>query len=709
MKNRVFWKWGLGVALTVVAFAGVCLQGLNSPPTNTVALAAQDTAVDATAQPAPDAELAVATQAPETDLADAAVKPISTEQAVPPNIKPTAATAQIIRLAESGVSESVLLAFATNSSSVFDLRADEIIYLNDIGVPGSVVTAMIQRDQTLKEMAASSAAPAPAPYPAEPAPAPAPEPAAPPPDYPTEPYAPPDYATEPYPPPVDASYSTFYDSLAPYGTWVDVGGYGPCWQPTVGVINPTWQPYFDCGRWIYTDCGWYWLSSYSWGWAPFHYGRWFCHHRLGWCWAPDTVWGPSWVCWRSVGSYCGWAPLPPGAWFTTGIGLTFHGAAVTSGFGFGLGANSFAFVDFRHFNDHHLRQHALPRDQANRIFQQTVVTTRIVGRNNTIINNGIAPQRVAAATGTPVHRVAIRESSATTVRGLRPERLAGDGQTLTVFRPPLREPARTPSGAPVLWRGAEGRAGTTRPAGPAAPAHPAPARAAPGTRAAIDSGASKPFILRGSGQAAQAVEGNAASGARRAYPPGSLVVVGKRDGTQPQASYPSAPSAALAPQAPSAPSAQNSSPRAAVNRWWEPGATRVPQTRAPSQPSWYVQRAPQPGAVGNQQPAPRSEVPRYSPGAVNRSSAPQPAAASRQYAPPAYQAPARSAPAEVPRYSPAPTPARSAPAEMPHYSPAPAPAPQRTYSPPVEPRAAPAAPAAPAPSAPASPSARNSR
>ena len=103
----------------------------------------------------------------------------------------------------------------------------------------------------------------------------------------------------------------FYDTLAPYGTWVQVDGYGRCWQPLVVVSEPGWQPYCDRGHWVYTDAGWYWMSDYSWGWAPFHYGRWFHHERFGWVWTPDTVWGPSWVTWRYSDDYCGWAPLPP--------------------------------------------------------------------------------------------------------------------------------------------------------------------------------------------------------------------------------------------------------------------------------------------------------------------------------------------------------------------------------------------------------------
>ena len=139
----------------------------------------------------------------------------------------------------------------------------------------------------------------------------------------------------------------------PYGTWVDVDGYGRCWRPSVVVYNPGWQPYCDHGHWVYTDCGWYWFSDYSWGWAPFHYGRWFRDPRWGWCWAPDTVWGPSWVTWRYSDNYCGWAPLPPRAVYREGVGFFYNGVAVGVGFDFGLSWNCFAFVPIGHFCDPH--------------------------------------------------------------------------------------------------------------------------------------------------------------------------------------------------------------------------------------------------------------------------------------------------------------------------------------------------------------------
>src|SRR5438552_2890607 len=69
------------------------------------------------------------------------------------------------------------------------------------------------------------------------------------------------------------SVNFFYDNLAG-GSWIDVEGYGYCWQPDVAVSDPTWRPYAD-GYWAYTDDGWTWVSYEDFGWATYHYGRWF--------------------------------------------------------------------------------------------------------------------------------------------------------------------------------------------------------------------------------------------------------------------------------------------------------------------------------------------------------------------------------------------------------------------------------------------------
>jgi hypothetical protein len=85
--------------------------------------------------------------------ADANV-PGATDDSVPPatlplDILPGSPLAQVIQLAQSGVDESVILSYVNGSSSPFNLTSDQIIYLKDIGLPNSVVNAMIQRDQQL--------------------------------------------------------------------------------------------------------------------------------------------------------------------------------------------------------------------------------------------------------------------------------------------------------------------------------------------------------------------------------------------------------------------------------------------------------------------------------------------------------------------------------------------------------------------------------
>jgi hypothetical protein len=141
----------------------------------------------------------------------------STESsALPPNILPTSPLAQVIRLAQSGVDESVIITYVTNSGSTFNLNSDEIIYLKDIGLPNEVVTAMMQRDQQLQQqMTATTYQP-----PAQPAPETTEQP-------------------EPVPveQPAEVTVNYFYDNLALYGNWVDVDGYGRCWRPSV-VVYP---------------------------------------------------------------------------------------------------------------------------------------------------------------------------------------------------------------------------------------------------------------------------------------------------------------------------------------------------------------------------------------------------------------------------------------------------------------------------------------
>src|SRR5690625_4780914 len=69
----------------------------------------------------------------------------------------------------------------------------------------------------------------------------------------------------------NVTFDLFYQSLSPYGRWINYKGYGNAWIPRV---SRNFRPYATNGHWIYSDYGWTWVSNYRWGWAPFHYGRW---------------------------------------------------------------------------------------------------------------------------------------------------------------------------------------------------------------------------------------------------------------------------------------------------------------------------------------------------------------------------------------------------------------------------------------------------
>ncbi|HEY5232173.1 MAG TPA: DUF6600 domain-containing protein [Verrucomicrobiae bacterium] len=336
--------------------------------------------------------------------------PAPADAALPADIAPDSQLAQVVRLAQTGVNEAVILAFINNSGSPFNLTADQIIYLKDLGLPDDAVTAMIQRDQQLG--ATATAAPAP--------------------DTTTQ--------TETPEQPAEVTQNYFYDTLSPYGNWVDVEGYGLCWQPVVVIYNSSWQPYCDHGHWVYTEDGWYWLSDYSWGATAFHYGRWFHDPRHGWCWWPNTAWAPSWVTWRYGDDYCGWAPLPPHTVYREGAGFFYNGVAVSAGFDFGIGVNFFTFVPTRDFCDPHPRRFRVAPGQVTKFYSRTAIINdfHVDSRSHGIINGGIPPQRITAVTRTEIHPVAIRETSAPARRGEQIDR-----DTLVVNRPHFDADAAT--------------------------------------------------------------------------------------------------------------------------------------------------------------------------------------------------------------------------------------------------------------------------
>ncbi len=678
MKRQTLWKWSLGVSSTIFLLAGTSLQTAAEPSKP----AGGPSPILAAQQPAP-MEVVAEEGVPAAPDTDAAAKLVSEDKPLPANIKPGGPIAEVVKLANSGLDASVMLAFVTNSTRAFNLGAEEIIYLNDIGIPGGVVTAMLQHDQTLKTSLAVSAGGAPAaqePPAPQTAPAqnlqlsvngPTPEQVAPQPGEGSAPYA----AEAPLTPPDPGSDEMFYDSLSPYGNWVDVDGYGRCWQPTTVVVNPGWQPYFDCGHWVYSDCGWYWRSDYSWGWAPFHYGSWFRHGHLGWCWVPGRVWGPSWVSWRYTDHCCGWAPLPPGTRFTAGVGLTFHGHRVGERDDLGLRPGHYHFVGWDHFHDRQLRPGSLPPQQVARVYATSTVATRISGDDRTIINNGLPVSRVAAATHRPIHTVALRDSSEP-VGGGRAERIEASGHTLAVYRPDPYLSSRLPSheqggGLPGAIKPSSTQSAPGAPRGGNGNTH----RSSDDSRndGRLATGQAAPLILKGP----------QSSALKESPPAHSLVVTGRGQGNQAPASSQSW-SAAPAPTRPN-PNSSDANARTAStlpalsapaqNAVSRPAANQIQQRNwmgtvsVSPQPSWFAGTE---GTVPSAA-APRPDVRGYQAGprtdftTAQRYAPPQNYVPQRSYSPPPMSVPVRSPSFEArpaPSAPPAPS-ARSAPSYSP--------------------------------------------
>jgi hypothetical protein len=632
MKNQILWSWSLALALGLLPLAGGCSRAASAPladsPASTNDIAT--TNADSADLPQPAAEAPVQVTGPEP--ADTTVKLSSSESPAPSNIRTSGPVGDLFKLANSGVDESVLLAFVTNSTSIFSLSPDEIIYLKNLGVRSSVVSATIQHDAALRDAAAAAASPIlqtgaqPPPPPNETLSAGSPVEVV----LPNQDMS----ASEPQvDEPVDP---TFYDSLAPYGNWVQVDGYGTCWQPAVAA-NPGWQPYLDAGRWVYSDCGWYWLSDYSWGWAPFHYGRWFHHPSWGWCWKADRVWGPSWVCWRYTDQCCGWAPLPPGTCFVAGTGLVFHNQPVCSIAQFHLAADIFPFVPWSHFNDHHLRQVALAPEHVNHIFNKTQVAFSFTGDSHAVINNGPATRFVATATHREIKPIEIHEASFASVRSGRGELLAHDGQSVKVFRLSGSVPIR-----PQVQVGTSVRSQSTHAPSPVLQS----ASLNPSLNGQSQQFPAAPVDVRGAGQA----------------PSSSLIIIGRKDHSVVQTPSPTPSSS----EAPSFASGRQGNPEAtAFSQDQQPTARpmRLPNStssqtpRNPASSPFSVQRQVRTETLGS-----AIQTPVQSQGrgiSIPQEAAPAPPP--RQFTAPRYDPPPRAVErVEAPQRSPQPVESRPA-------------------------------------------------
>ena len=437
-----------------------------------------------TAPPAPTVRTVVI-QAPSVPaaLGNRATPPpaptsVQTPTPPPPSIAPTAATqppasvdpaatvaipaapplpgpvADVVQLTRGGLDEGVIGEYIVNIREPFALGAAQIVYLNDLGVSSNVIHRLMRKAAEIRPDASTPSAQVAPATPTAVAPYSVAPPAANPQTVVTT------LEGTPPPPPTSAvttvvaapvaptvvNQQVFYQSLSPYGSWMDVPGYGWCWRPSVAVANTAWQPYCDGGSWLWTDAGWYWNSTYTWGWAPYHYGRWHQHARFGWVWNPGYDWAPAWVAWRSSPTYCGWAPLPPECRWNASVGFSWVNGNSAVSIGFGIGSSAWYATTWDRFCDPHLYHHRLPRQRAEQFVRESNVQVangqgvNIRGNNNTvIINNGITREEVQRHSREEIKRTEMRDvnspAAAQSFASSRPNPSGGRPAEVAVYRP----------------------------------------------------------------------------------------------------------------------------------------------------------------------------------------------------------------------------------------------------------------------------------
>jgi hypothetical protein len=83
---------------------------------------------------------------PLNPMASARVNASATDNPLPARARLSPWTTEIVKLAQAGIDDGVMLSFVDNTPGTFNLGADQIIDLSDLGVSSQVITAMLEHD-----------------------------------------------------------------------------------------------------------------------------------------------------------------------------------------------------------------------------------------------------------------------------------------------------------------------------------------------------------------------------------------------------------------------------------------------------------------------------------------------------------------------------------------------------------------------------------
>jgi hypothetical protein len=214
----------------------------------------------------------------------------------------------------------------------------------------------------------------------------------------------------------------FYNSLSPYGNWIEIDYGVVVWRPT--IMRRNWSPYRE-GRWIWTSDGWYWQSYEPFGHITYHYGRWYFDDYYGWLWYPDYEWAPAWVEWRYDNDYIGWAPLHPYALFSIAVGI--HYTTV-----YYIPYYHWNFVVYNNFYDPYVYNHCVAPRYKYRVYSNTRYRNNYTYRNGRVRNNGVDVKIVRKRSGQKIRQRDLERVSDT--RSLHKERVDDQRKIKTFYR-----------------------------------------------------------------------------------------------------------------------------------------------------------------------------------------------------------------------------------------------------------------------------------